>query len=397
MLRVRASALGILLVTSLAACGGQLPPQATTSGPLPALTANPAVAAPSLNNAGADVGDGLAAVAVVSPPETTQSVDAAPVAPTVAPTVAIDIKIATSTAAGAIAATTHDSSVTTSTTISSTTQTSKAQTVTTAARNTPDALPARTMSANLPVRSSLGPLEFISQTLNNCGPASVAEVLNYWGIYRTQGQVQAILRADGNPGGMVPYGVPSYMHALGMDVVIGVGGTDEEIKALVAGGFPVIVNQWVSPENHYGHFRPIEAYDDARGGFVSSDPFLGPNHFVSYADFDEIWTTNSRRFIVIYPPSRQAAVQSALAASGWDKTATYQADLTKQEQRQTPRTSAAKTAFRIADYRQGYGALNLAWDELQLGQFDAARASLRTAASGHANPVVINWITQLLP
>jgi predicted double-glycine peptidase len=397
MLRVRASALGILMLTSLAACGGQVPSHAVTNGPPPALTANPAVAAPSLGNAGADVGDGLAAVAVVAPPETTTSVDPAPAAPTVAPPVAIEVATATSTASGAIATTTRDAAITTSTAAAATTQTAEAQAVTTAIRKATDPSPARTMSANLPVRASLGPLEFISQTLNNCGPASVAEVLNYWGNYRTQGQVQAILRADGNPGGMVPYGVPSYMHSLGMDVVIGVGGTDEEIKALVAAGFPVIVNQWVSPENHYGHFRPIEAYDDARGGFVSSDPYLGPDHFISYADFDEIWNTNSRRFIVIYPPSRQAAVQATLAASGWDKATTYQADLTKQEQRQTPHTSVANAAFRNSDYRQGYGALNLAWDELQLGQFDAARASLKTAASGHANPVVVNWIAQLLP
>jgi uncharacterized protein len=255
----------------------------------------------------------------------------------------------------------------------------------------------RVAAANLPVRAALGPLEFISQTLNNCGPASVAEVLGYWGIERTQGQVQAILRADGNPGGMVPYGVPSYMHTLGMDVVIGVGGTDEEVKALVAAGFPVIVNQWVSPSNHFGHFRPIEAYDDTSGGFVSSDPFLGANHFISYAEFDQIWTSNSRRFIVIYPPARQAAVHSTLAASGWAKAATYQADLTKQEQRQALKPSATTNVYRRSGYGQGYGALNLAWDELQLGQFDAARASLRTATDDHANPVVINWITQLLP
>lgn len=397
MLRVRASALGILLVTSLAACGGQLPSPATTNGPRPALTASPPVAAPNLGNAGADVGNGLAAVAVVAPPETTAPVDVAPAVSTVAPPVAIERTTVTSTSMSTNAATARDAAITTSATAAATTQTSKAQAVTTAVRNVTGTSSARTMAVNLPVRASLGPLEFISQTLNNCGPASVAEVLNYWGIYRTQGQVQAILRADGNPGGMVPYGVPSYMHSLGMDVVIGVGGTDEEMKALVAAGFPVIVNQWVSPENHYGHFRPIEAYDDARGGFVSSDPYLGPDHFISYADFDEIWNTNSRRFIVIYPPSRQAAVQATLAASGWDKATTYQADLTKQEQRQTPHTSVANAAFRNSDYRQGYGALNLAWDELQLGQFDAARASLKTAASGHANPVVVNWIAQLLP
>lgn len=396
MLRVRASAFGMLLLTSLAACGGQFPSHAITNGPPPALPASPAVAAPSLGNAGADVGNGLAAVAIVAPPEST-STGAASTAPTLAPPVANNVTTASTTATQPVAAATRDSAITTSTAVAATTQTSKALPVTTAIGNLTSPSPMRTMAANLPVRVSLGPLEFISQTLNNCGPASVAEVLDYWGIYRTQGQVQAIVRADGNPSGMVPYGVPSYMRALGLDVVIGVGGTDEEIKALVSGGFPVIVNQWVSPSDHIGHFRPIEAYDDTSGGFIASDPYLGPNHFISYADFDEIWTTNSRRFIVIYPPSRQTAVQRILAASGWDKAAAYQADLTRQELRQAPRATSANDVLRNANYRQGYGALNLAWDQLQLGQYDAARASLRTASAADANPVVINWIAQLLP
>jgi len=33
-------------------------------------------------------------------------------------------------------------------------------------------------------KALLGPLSFISQTLNNCGPASIAEVLAFWGIDR---------------------------------------------------------------------------------------------------------------------------------------------------------------------------------------------------------------------
>jgi uncharacterized protein len=396
MLRVRASALGMLLLTSLAACGGQVPSHAPTNGPLPALTVSPAVAAPSPGNAGADVGAGLAAVAVVAPPEST-STDAASAAPALAPRLTNNVATASTSASQTVATTTRDLATTTRTTVAASTQTSRAVAVTTAVRQAVEPSPTRTTSATLPASASLGPLEFISQTLNNCGPASVAEVLDYWGIDRTQGQVQTILRADGNPGGMVPYGVPGYMHSLGMGVVIGVGGTDEEIKALVSGGFPVIVNQWVSTSDHVGHFRPIEGYDDVRGGFIASDPYLGPNHFISYADFDQIWTTNSRRFIVIYPPSRQTAVERILAASGWDKTAAYQADLTKQELRQAPRATSANDVLRNATYRQGYGALNLAWDQLQLGQLDAARASLRTASAAHANPVVINWIAQLLP
>src|SRR5689334_21597461 len=37
-----------------------------------------------------------------------------------------------------------------------------------------------------PAAASVGPMQHIVQTLNNCGPASVAEVLNHWGVQKTQ-------------------------------------------------------------------------------------------------------------------------------------------------------------------------------------------------------------------
>src|SRR4051812_15008199 len=39
--------------------------------------------------------------------------------------------------------------------------------------------------------------QYIRQTLNNCGPASIAEVLHYWGVERTQDDVRVVLRPDG--------------------------------------------------------------------------------------------------------------------------------------------------------------------------------------------------------
>jgi hypothetical protein len=74
--------------------------------------------------------------------------------------------------------------------------------------------PPAAKTATLPRSAQVGHLVNIQQTLNNCGPASVAEVLRFWGISRTQEQVQLVLRSDGNPRGMVPYGIPSYMQTV---------------------------------------------------------------------------------------------------------------------------------------------------------------------------------------
>lgn len=246
-------------------------------------------------------------------------------------------------------------------------------------------------AAALPARASLGPLVDIEQTLNNCGPASVAEVLRYWGIARTQGQVQAVLRADGNPRGMEPYGVPAYARSLGLDALMGVNGDDAVVKSLVAAGFPVIVSQWVSATDHIAHYRPIEAYDDARGVFVASDPYLGPNHLIGYAEFDQIWRSGNGRFMVLYPPGQQAQLRAALAAAGWDSTAAYQADLAKLQRR----AANEQDRFLAGNARwRSFGALSIAWDALQLGQLDAASAALRQAEAQQANAVLVRWIAQ---
>jgi hypothetical protein len=252
--------------------------------------------------------------------------------------------------------------------------------------------PTHAKSLPPPHSAQVGQLVYIQQTLNNCGPASVAEVLRFWGIFRTQDQVQAVLRADGNPRGMVPYGVPSYIQSLNMRVVMGVNGDEDMIKYFVSGGFPVIVSQWVSETDHTGHYRPIEGFDDERGGFVSSDPYLGPDHFINYDEFDRIWATNSRRFIVLYPASKEGAKNAIIASSGWDKNAAYQADLEKLQRR----LDMWKPRSADGNFRQHFGVLAVTWDEIELGNLDAAASSLREAQAGGANPIVVGWLSQAL-
>ncbi len=157
--------------------------------------------------------------------------------------------------------------------------------------------------------ASVGDLAHIWQTYNNCGPASVAEVLSYWGVYRTQYQAQIVLRADNNPRGMWPYGVPGYARSVGVRALVGVAGTPRLVEALVSNGFPVIVNQAYSVTDSSRHYRPIQSYDDRQGVFVSSDPFGGAGYAITYADFNKIWAVANNRFIVLYPPSKALLTQ----------------------------------------------------------------------------------------
>jgi len=244
-------------------------------------------------------------------------------------------------------------------------------------------------SAAVQPSAALGPLIYIRQTLNNCGPSSVAEVLDYWGIHKSQAEVQAVLRADGNPNGMAPFGIPAYARSLGMSALIGAGGTDAVIKTLVSNGFPVIVSQWVSLSDHYGHYRPIEAYDDSRGVFLSSDPYLGPNHAISYDEFDQMWANSNNRFYVLYPPAKQAQLSSLLASTGWDPTSSYLADIAIQQARLNGGQINGPQGW---GFRRGYSALSMAWDNLQLGDVPAAQRALDFARAEGTSSIITNWI-----
>ncbi|HLQ33758.1 MAG TPA: C39 family peptidase [Chloroflexota bacterium] len=240
-----------------------------------------------------------------------------------------------------------------------------------------------------PPSATVGPMLFISQTLNNCGPSSVAEVLDYWGIHKSQGEVQAVLRADGNQFGMAPFGMPAYARSVGLSAWMGAGGSDQLIKALVSKGFPVIVSQWVSVYDHYGHYRPIGAYDDARGVFISSDPYLGPNLAISYDEFDKIWASSNNRFYVIYPPAREPLLRSVLASVAYEPTSAYQSDIAIQQARLNGGQINGPQGW---GFRRGYSALSMAWDNLQLGDIAAAQRALDWARVQGTSAIVTGWI-----
>jgi len=168
--------------------------------------------------------------------------------------------------------------------------------------------------------ASLGPLETIIETLNNCGPASVASVLAYWHIYVSQAQVQSVVRADNSYWGMSPVDLPAYAQSVGMKALVGYGGNEKLIKLLIANGFTVIASQYVSSFDPIRHYRPIESYSDRTRTFVSADPYLGAGHVISYAEFSAIWGESDYRFQVIYPLSMQSRLSAVLRAAGWNAT-----------------------------------------------------------------------------
>ncbi|MBV8083664.1 MAG: C39 family peptidase [Chloroflexi bacterium] len=238
---------------------------------------------------------------------------------------------------------------------------------------------------------------YIRQTLNNCGPASIAEVLHYWGVEQTQDQARVALRSSSDDRGMWPYPVPAYVGKLGMASLMGVNGTPEMIKALVANGFPVILAEAVSATDRTAHYREIEGFDDNAQTFVSTDSYLGPNHTISYDENKKIWTGN-QRFMVIYPPDKQPVLDAVLASVNWNKDAVYQADLQKllhPELQRPDQFQQVPPGFNNT-FRKGMSQMSFAWDYIQLGQFDKAQDYIQQAAAQGPEPQMLSWIKSAL-
>ncbi|MFI5267090.1 MAG: C39 family peptidase [Chloroflexota bacterium] len=221
-------------------------------------------------------------------------------------------------------------------------------------------------AAAIPPAKRIGPLPFISQTLNNCGPASIAEVLGYFGTQRSQAQVASVLRPDLPAYGMSLYGVPFYAESVGMKAVGGVSGSDELVRAFVANDIPVIVSDQVSPTDPTRHFRPIDGYNDQAGYFIGSDPYLGANHQISYVDFDDIWRISANRWVVLYPPVKQGLVDSILGRYG-NRGQAVQAGLQRAEQRAGQQPKLPWSWLELADMQIDSGNLKDAGPNIQKG------------------------------
>ncbi len=127
---------------------------------------------------------------------------------------------------------------------------------------------------------------YLSQTENNwCGPASLAMVLNYWGVSVTQEEIAPFII---NPYDNLTHSddIVEYAENLGFIAFYG-SITIEELKEKISNEHPVIVLQWFSPDYRVGHFRVVIGYDEQK--IITHDPILGQNHPFLHDEFFELW------------------------------------------------------------------------------------------------------------
>ncbi|MBB6097778.1 ABC-type bacteriocin/lantibiotic exporter with double-glycine peptidase domain [Deinobacterium chartae] len=169
-------------------------------------------------------------------------------------------------------------------------------------------------AARQPSSAYLEGIAHTFQTYNNCGPASLVSVLGYYGYRVSQEEARKALRPQG--GYMTADVIDPYLRPYGLRATRFKGGRLEDLKKLVSAGIPVLVLQWLDRVGGTPHFRVVRGYDDRAGVMWVSDSMYGAQAYLSYADFQTLWSVYGQEFIPIYPEGWQGRLEALLGVKG---------------------------------------------------------------------------------
>ena len=163
------------------------------------------------------------------------------------------------------------------------------------------------------------------QTWNNCGPATIAMNLSYFGSAIDQAQAGAVLRLSADDKNVSPYELVAYAQQQGYVSRRLVNGSTDLARTLLSNGIPVLVETWHEdgPDDGMGHYRLLVGYDDPtqtwtvydsydRTNLISAEPYGGLRF--SFGEMDNLWKVFNRAFVLAYPPERAPVVDAILGA-----------------------------------------------------------------------------------
>ncbi|HSH04703.1 MAG TPA: C39 family peptidase, partial [Anaerolineae bacterium] len=171
-----------------------------------------------------------------------------------------------------------------------------------------------------PPQTIITGLENRPQTFNNCGPANMSMVLNFFDDATSQTDAALYLKPNPEDRNVSPWQISDYVSEnTSLRSITRSGGTLEMLEQFIAMGIPVVIEKGYDPptdEGWYGHYLTMFGYDRAAQEFYSMDTYLGPwdnsGRIDSYDEINFYWQQFNYTFYVIYPPHREAEVYAIL-------------------------------------------------------------------------------------
>jgi len=170
----------------------------------------------------------------------------------------------------------------------------------------------------LPERYVISPGNFVGQTFNNCGPATLSMAMSVFGINVSQGELASSMRPFNNPlGGVDDKSIFAHEFVKeaknqGFLALHRPNGTSELMKRFLINDIPVVVRTWLNDYEDIGHFRLVNGYDSSVNTLIYQDSYYGPNQTQSESDFQMLWKPFNYGYILVYPEDKQDVVEEIL-------------------------------------------------------------------------------------
>lgn len=205
---------------------------------------------------------------------------------------------------------------------------------------TPTLLPTAT-PVPLPQTVRLEGVKHQFQEWNNCGPATMAMTLSYFGLNQTQSQTAASLKPNPEDRNVSPWEMAAYVNnETNLKAITRANGDLYTVRHLLANEIPVILEIGIDPPGEfrwlgwYGHYLLVVAYDDALQQFWMYDSWFGTSEvplenatsegrILTYDEVAEYWPHFNRNYIALYRPE-QAALAADIIGVEMDDTVMWQ-------------------------------------------------------------------------
>lgn len=160
------------------------------------------------------------------------------------------------------------------------------------------------------------------QDWNNCGPATLALALRFWGWQGDQFTISDVIRPVRQDKNVNMVEMADYVNQLpdNLKAEIRVGGDLLMLKRLIAAGFPVVIEEsfklekaaWPGDDLWAGHYLMLTGFDDQTSLFVTQDSYYGPDRLVGYAEVESAWQSFNNVYLVVFPEERMHNIQNLL-------------------------------------------------------------------------------------
>ncbi len=181
----------------------------------------------------------------------------------------------------------------------------------------------------IPSRLLLTGIRHEYQGWNNCGPATLAMALSFWGWIGDQRPVAEYTKPNPRDKNVMPYELADFVREqTNLEVVVRMGGDLPLLKSLIAAGFPVMIEKGLvvpDVDGWMGHYELLAGYDEAAGIFNAYDSYEGDFSNgqtlpVSYQTVETYWRHFNHTYLIIYPPERGRELFSILGADADEQT-----------------------------------------------------------------------------